>query len=959
MIRLHRKKQQQQCIQIVETISLATAISEVSSVDPTYKPASLDEILAEPETPKEVVPVENAPVTPITFKDRAAIVRALSEGATVIPVPMKSKATKVGTKARSHDAEQIAKWNSPDPNQNCAACASYDKGGLWFVDDDLGTLIETIKTETGQDISIYFRVKTANGNHFYFLHDEKSRAVRYGKSENSGVIEVPGYKGEARCNNQYVLGPKSVHPSGHIYQIVNDVPLVPAPDWLLEWLKAKYALSESIKKEKKKVATQPPTVAATPLNSGTPSGAVSTPTGVVIYPDAPNPGFKKLAEAVGWGPLVRRMNESEDGHFHVDDLDFVPGVVFPCPMPNHKHRDYSNCFGIQKSNPALVKCLGNCGFVGDVVKAVFEMDDGPDKKWTMYDAARAICEEEDLTFGDFFQDSDTVFVGGRIAGQTITPFAKESETGVQTNVGLTCLIFEKDEHANVATEAGFDALPSKIALECVEQLKSKYDRIVLFGLSNELTQLRSTFGIMAISVSMPTARRNEVLNKEFLNRVTEMEAVRRVNKKNTPMEYILAPVGATVASREAVEIEPTLELPDSAMASTVLGDIYDRIFQPNGFPLSVALPALVTAASVRVPAPLAQSKSGLVIGEEPMSNLYTAIVAPVHGGKTQVIQWGCKALNIYREDQSPWYLEGNFASSEAMLKYVRKNIATLKDSFLVNPDEWAYLFSKAAIQNATFPFFMTKTFYNRNQTYEIGQRGGSINLHHAISFIGGIVEENFDTVFGAETLGGVYDRFLFGWSEGFNWDYRPYPHPLSLDDLSWTPVRVQEDGSVYEVIRDWNKRTEGIGRITEVCVRVARIFASMDGRSILYGTDIEKLGDLAANQIALRKMFRPNEGINPDAQFANKVIGWLTSKTKGEWVALYKVKNGVHAYEASLGPNVANRALFAMAHGANKRIDLWQPETNEKGQENLTPDGWTGRRPRNWLIRLAAQAGQE
>ena len=327
------------------------------------------------ETPVEAKPtplLSNA-----TFADRAAIVLSISENATLIPVPPRSKATTVGTTKRSRDVQQISKWNTRDAAQNCGVVASYDEGGLWFMDDDLGILAETILKETGQDITKYFRVKTADGFHYYFLHDELSRAVRYGKNENSDVIDVPGYKGEARCNNQYVLSPLSVHPTGHVYQIVNNVPLTAAPGWLLEWLKAKHALSESIKKENKKnkTASQPTAAADSSVASG----------------------FKKLAKAVGWAPLARRMQ--------VNTTTLVPGVVVPCPMPNHKHKDYTNCFGVVKNNPGLVNCLGNCGFSGDVTKAVYEMDGGATKYPTMFDAARAICAEEGLKYDDIFSPS--------------------------------------------------------------------------------------------------------------------------------------------------------------------------------------------------------------------------------------------------------------------------------------------------------------------------------------------------------------------------------------------------------------------------------------------------------------------------------------------------------------------------------------------------------------------------
>jgi hypothetical protein len=37
-----------------------------------------------------------------------------------------------------------------------------------------------------------------------------------------------------------------------------------------------------------------------------------------------------------------------------------------------------------------------------MIGAVYELDGGRDKYKTMYDAARAICNEEDLNFEDFF-----------------------------------------------------------------------------------------------------------------------------------------------------------------------------------------------------------------------------------------------------------------------------------------------------------------------------------------------------------------------------------------------------------------------------------------------------------------------------------------------------------------------------------------------------------------------------
>ncbi len=366
--------------------------------DVLYKTVTTRRIKAEQSAPVSQI----AASSPVTFTIRAATVLGLSSGVAVIPVPEKSKATFIGTKARTRDVMQIARWNDTNPNQNCGVCASYDEGGLWFLDDDLGTLAETLLRETENDISQYFSVKTADGAHYYFLHDEFSRAQRYGGNPNSQVIDTPGYKGEARCDNQYVMSPLSVHPTGHVYQIVNNVPIVPAPAWLLEWLKQKYALSESLKlesKNKKAKKHQKTTAAESKIY-----GPISKSDGTIaIYPDAPVAGFKTLAIAAGWGAFVRRMR---DEGVEVTDDNFIPGAVFPCPMPGHKHKDYTPCFGIQKSNSELAKCLGNCGFNGDFIKAIYEIDGGAETYPTMYDAARAICEEENLRFEDYFPPAE-------------------------------------------------------------------------------------------------------------------------------------------------------------------------------------------------------------------------------------------------------------------------------------------------------------------------------------------------------------------------------------------------------------------------------------------------------------------------------------------------------------------------------------------------------------------------
>ena len=178
---------------------------------------------------------------------------------------------------------------------------------------------------------------------------------------------------------------------------------------------------------------------------------------------------------------------------------------------------------------------------------------------------------------------------------------------------------------------------------------------------------------------------------------------------------------------------------------------------------------------------------------------------------------------------------------------------------------------------------------------------------------------------------------------GFSWGYRPYP--FQSEALKPEPVAVKQDGSVYEVIRAWNKQDRTLGRITEICARVATIYAAFDGRSVVTGADLEKLWGLAQYQASVRARFKPNGGENADAVFTNAVLSWLTARPR-QWFNIKALKDGVHAYEMRLGPNVAERALNGLCRTG--KIDLWLTKMAQP-----LPSDWSGNKPRIGLVRLA------
>jgi hypothetical protein len=375
-------------------------------------------------------------------------------------------------------------------------------------------------------------------------------------------------------------------------------------------------------------------------------------------------------------------------------------------------------------------------------------------------------------------------------------------------------------------------------------------------------------------------------------------------------------------------------LPSTVLASTRLQDIFIE-FNDHDWPLTLALPALVTAASVVVP-PMPR-REGLVIGDDSMVNLYTALIADVNAGKSQVANWAATAIGIFEPPVGNHYFEGKWGSAEQMLKSL----------VLISPDEWAHLFAKAAIPDASFPTVLTTSFYRRNQIFTLGgQDGGKeYSLNLAMSFIGGIVESEFDTVFGANSLGGLYDRFLFGRApDGFKWSYRPCPFEQKKYWVDWNLKPVHIDGSVFEVLKSWSKENPRIGRVSEICSRIAVIYASLDGRTIITGKDIEPLKGLALYQIGLRQVFRPNPGQSPDAVYANRALGWINQHCE-KWTSISKLKHALQRLEEKLGPTVAGRSLMSLAKSG--RVDIWLPGDIDSPM----PKDYSGPRVRIGLVR--------
>jgi len=82
--------------------------------------------------------------------------------------------------------------------------------GLIVIDSDSEKLDDAI-----QKLPQTFTVKTSKGNHYYFFYS--------GYDKSFTILKNKKHFGEVQSTGRCVVGPNSIHPSGAVYQITNDV----------------------------------------------------------------------------------------------------------------------------------------------------------------------------------------------------------------------------------------------------------------------------------------------------------------------------------------------------------------------------------------------------------------------------------------------------------------------------------------------------------------------------------------------------------------------------------------------------------------------------------------------------------------------------------------------------------------------------------------------------------------
>jgi hypothetical protein len=174
-----------------------------------------------------------APVPTVSpFEQRAMAMVSRGIPVTVLRVKDKPAILAEWQKTATTDIAQIKKWAAQYPENNVGAVARGEAGAVFFLEIDSNDVLRRIKAETGKAMPDTFSVRSSpKRGHFYFRHTAKSIACG---NLSQGYVKRGDWS--LRADGQYVVGPGSISPkTGEPYTIIDDLPIIDIPDWLVEW----------------------------------------------------------------------------------------------------------------------------------------------------------------------------------------------------------------------------------------------------------------------------------------------------------------------------------------------------------------------------------------------------------------------------------------------------------------------------------------------------------------------------------------------------------------------------------------------------------------------------------------------------------------------------------------------------------------------------------------------------
>jgi hypothetical protein len=246
------------------------------------------------------------------------------------------------------------------------------------------------------------------------------------------------------------------------------------------------------------------------------------------------------------------------------------------------------------------------------------------------------------------------------------------------------------------------------------------------------------------------------------------------------------------------------------------------------------------------------------------------------------------------------------------------------------------------IERSSLPQFFTRVFDEDRFTLTQSRHGNrtpdpvTVNCH--LSITGGVVETEFEDLFGSATTRGFFDRCLFGFGPtGHSFDYVEFPDAWhGKGERIPAPVKIK--GEVWEALKEWRKANPvEHHRIIELCLRAALICAAYDRRKVLTAEQLKPALALAEYQKRVRAILQPSDAVTLDGRITEAFLRYLRRLPPGEGITQRELfdKAKIYRMGAPAGLRVLNVLVAngTLRESTGKRRDtrlIYLPDLDEK-----------------------------
>jgi len=239
------------------------------------------------------------------------------------------------------------------------------------------------------------------------------------------------------------------------------------------------------------------------------------------------------------------------------------------------------------------------------------------------------------------------------------------------------------------------------------------------------------------------------------------------------------------------------------------------------------------------------------------ANEYGALIGGVHTGKNAHMDVALASIHI--PDRESVVMEDAPGSHSGLMNQLSEEEPLPRLLFL---DELINVLNACAIQMSNLPSMLC-SLWNKDKAGGSVKKGRQV-VWGRLSMLGGLAVNDaadFARVFGAHSVKGLYDRFIFGYSEK-HLKFRP----TNIEAEHFDPKPVHFPQWVWDAKDAWIGDDLGRGRLSEHALRIALITAACNGDAEITKPCLEAAFRFCEWQERLRQVFKPGLAETKDAE---------------------------------------------------------------------------------------------